>query len=133
MKRRIDMVQKNMWMLLVFLAFGSLPVQAMKAYQPKHPNPVLEPWRWQAFPELKDLGLRCMAEATDGAIWFGTDYGVQRYDGLKWERYTPEAGLYGAPINVLCAAKDGSVYAGSDKGISRFDGDTWQRVFPPPW
>lgn len=30
-----------------------------------HPDPVLESWRWQAFPELKDLGLRCMAEATD--------------------------------------------------------------------
>ena len=121
----------SLWCALMGQVLFTASAWSAQPYQPTHPDPVLESWRWQAFPELKDLGLRCMTEATDGAIWFGTDQGVQRYDGLKWKTYTPENGLYGAPINVLCAAKDGRVYAGSDRGISRFDGETWQRVFPP--
>jgi hypothetical protein len=71
-----------------------------------------------------------MAEARDGVMWFGTDEGMQRYDGLKWETHTLEKDLQ-APVNVLLAVNDGSVYAGSDRGISRFDGQTWRRIFPP--
>ena len=30
---------------------------AVRPYTPVHPDPVLEPWRWTSFPELKGLGL----------------------------------------------------------------------------
>jgi len=101
------------------------------------PDPVLESWRWRSFPELKGLGLRCMAEDRDGRMWFGTDDGVRCYDGMGWTAYTPENGLLGAPVNELYAGEDGSVYAGSDWGIDRFDEGIWTRVFPVeedlPW
>ena len=122
-------------MMALLCTFGEAP--AKKPYHPVHPNPALEQWRWQRFPELNGKGLRCLAEASDGAMWFGADAGVRRYDGHSWEVFGQEHGVHGAPVNALCAARDGSVYAGTDRGISRYKEGAWERVFPPegdlPW
>ncbi|MBT3602496.1 MAG: response regulator [Candidatus Latescibacteria bacterium] len=99
-------------------------------YTPKHPEAVTESWRWRIFPELKERGFRCITEAPDGAIWFGVDEGVMRYDGVTWSIFTVADGLIGVPINTLCAGKDGTIWAGSDRGISKFDGQTWHPIFP---
>ena len=126
----------GLWTAILILLIGA-PVQAMKPYRPTFPNPEEEPWRWRTFPELKGLGLRCLAEGRDGALWFGCNEGVKRYDGLGWTAFTPEDGILGAPVNALGVSRDGRVYAGTDWGISVFDGTGWQRLFPPqgdlPW
>ena len=123
-----------LWWLLALVASDA---SAVRPYHPVRGDPVLEPWRWRSFPELSGLGLRCMAESGDGAMLFGVDEGVVHYDGVNWTTYTPEDGLLGAPVNVLCASRDGSVYAGTEMGISQFGNGAWRRVFPPegdlPW
>ncbi len=120
-----------------FVLFVIQTLHAATPYQPVQPDPVLESWRWRSFPELKGLGLQCMAEDKDGNMWFGTNDGVRRYDGVNWTAYTPEDGLLGAPVNALCVTRDGSVYAGTRSGISRFSDGKWRPVFPPegdlPW
>ncbi len=125
------------WCLSCLFVFFVIPCWAVRPYQPVHPDPVLESWRWRSFLELKGLGLKCMAEAKDGAMWFGVDDGVVRYDGITWTTYTPEDGLLGAPVVALCATRDGSVYAGTNLGINRFSEGKWRPVFPPegdlPW
>lgn len=108
----------------------SVPVLAVQPYTPVHHDPMLESWRWRSYPELKGLGLRCMAEDRDGNMWFGVDAGVVRYDGVSWTTYTPEDGPHGAPVTTLSAARDGSVYAGTPIGISRYVKGKWGRVFP---
>ncbi len=113
-----------------FVPFVIQTLHAAQPYQPVHPDPVLESWRWRSFLELKGLGLRCMAEAGDGAMWFGVNDGAVRYDGITWTTYTPEQGLLGAPVITLCATRDGSVYAGTRSGISRFSDGKWRPVFP---
>ena len=123
-------LDSKFWILLL-LAFCTSLAWAVRPYTPVHPDPVLESWRWRAFPELNGLGLRCMAEAKDKAMWFGVDDGVRRYDGVTWTAYTEKDGLYGPPVNTLCATQDGSIYAGTEKGISRFQNGKWRRVFPP--
>ena len=55
---------------------------AVRPYQPVHPDPVLEPWRWTAFPELDGQELSCLAEDRHGHTWFGADEGAVRYDGV---------------------------------------------------
>ncbi|MDA0746175.1 MAG: PDZ domain-containing protein, partial [bacterium] len=106
-------------------------------YSPVEEAPEEALWRWQRFPELGGLGLRCMAEGMDGAMWFGTDRGVVRYDGTRWVSYTTRDGLPNAPVNALCATGDSSIYAGTDLGIARFKSEKWERVFPTmegmPW
>ena len=114
----------------VVLALAAGECLAVRPYEPMQPDPVLESWRWRSFPELKGLGLQCMVEDRYGNMWFGTDGGVRRYDGLNWKVYTPEDGLLGAPVWTLCAARDSSVYAGTEMGISRFREGVWRRVFP---
>ena len=110
---------------------------AIRPYRPRHPDPVLQSWRWRSFPELRGMGLRCFAQAGNGSLWFGTDEGVTCYDGLRWTTYGPSDGLRGTPVNYLCAGRDGSVYAGTDMGIARFHGGSWRPVFPlekkMPW
>ena len=102
----------------------------MRPYTPVHLDRVREPWRWQSFPELNGLGLRCMAQSRTGAIWFGTDDGVRRYDGLTWTAYTTDDGLLGAPVNVLCVTDQNEIYAGTDTGISVFRDGQWTPAFP---
>ncbi|MDA0747274.1 MAG: PDZ domain-containing protein, partial [bacterium] len=97
---------------------------------PVQVDPVQEPWRWAAFPELKGQGLRCMAEAADSSVWFGTDGGTMRYDGATWSSFSPEDGLLGAPVYTLCSMDNGDLYAGSEWGLSCFRNGRWQRVFP---
>jgi hypothetical protein len=55
---------------------------SVEPYEPVRPDPVLESWRWRSFPEFKGKGLFCLTEASDGAMWFGHDTGVERYDGI---------------------------------------------------
>jgi hypothetical protein len=115
----------GVWLALTWTSVAEQP------FTPERWDPVLEPWRWQSFPELKGAGLRCLAQDEDGHMWFGVNEGVRHYDGLNWLEYTPDDGLLGAPINTLCTTSTGDVYAGSDEGISVFRGERWSRVFPP--
>ena len=104
--------------------------KASQHYQAVIADPVLEPWRWRSYPELQGVGPQCMVEDKDGNLWFGTDEGVRRYDGVNWTVFTPGDGLVGTPVTVLCATRDGVIYAGSEEGISRFSNGEWARIFP---
>ena len=126
------------WMILLF-CFLMMPALswAVQPYVPQKPDPLTEDWRYRSFPELKGKGLNSLAEAQDGAIWFGVDPGVMRYDGVRWTLFTPEDGVLGAPVRTVCGAGDGAIYVGSEQGLSRFFEGRWQHVFPQtgdvPW
>ena len=122
---------------IAFVLLGTGVCSGVRPYEPVNADPLQEPWRWRHYPELNGLGLRCLAESADGAMWFGTDEGVWRYDGIDWSVYTSADGILGRSVTAICAAKDGSLYAGTEKGISRYRAGSWHRVFPPrgdlPW
>jgi ligand-binding sensor domain-containing protein len=104
----------------ILLFLSSLPGSA-QPFSPEQPDPVFEQWRWQSFPQLRGPGFRDVAEDREGNVWFATDSGLKRYDGLHWTDFSVDDGLHGAPINVICAARNGKVYAGSRRGISVFE------------
>ena len=116
--------------ICLLLAVCSSPAFAVRPYRPVNSDPVLEPWRWRSFPELAGLGLRGMVEDRTGNIWFGTDNGVRRYDGLYWTAYTTAQGLDEGPVNALLVTREGILYAGTRRGICRFSGGKWSRIFP---
>src|SRR5207244_1675654 len=102
----------------------------VQSYTPTVADPLLDRWRWQKLTALDGKAPLCVAEAADGARWFGMADGVMRYDGERWRQYTPEDGLVGKPATVLTPASDGRIYAGSASGLSRFSNGKWERVFP---
>jgi signal transduction histidine kinase/ligand-binding sensor domain-containing protein len=111
-------------------AFPAQQLWGASPYLPVLQDPVLESWRWQAFPRLKGLGLRCLVESLDGSVWFGTDEGVVRFDGLHWTSFGHAQNLTTGPVNVLCASRDGSVYAGCEKGVYQFRAGAWANILP---
>jgi hypothetical protein len=89
---------------LLCAGLASFQGGAEEPFEPSYIDPVLEPWRWQSFPELKGTGLRCLTEAADGAMWFGTNEGGApvRWAGMedlhpcRWTyRRTRESSLCG--------------------------------------
>jgi signal transduction histidine kinase/ligand-binding sensor domain-containing protein len=93
------------------------------------PDPVLEQWRWTAFDRGSGLAgpVRDIFEDRDGAIWFATDRGAQRYDGMRWTTYTTKDGLAHNQVRTVMQTRDGAFWFGtSGGGISRFDGKTWK-------
>ena len=107
------------------------PHWTFPVYHPTQTDPLYEPWRWRIFSDLDEQGLRCMTVDQNGKIWFGTQKGVQSYDGLTWQSFaSPQDDIYGNTITALCAAPNGHVYAGTEWGLSQYDGQQWQRLFP---
>ena len=63
--------------ILIVLMLAVAESRAVQPYTPTQPDPVLESWRWRSFPELRGLGLQCIAEDRDGNMWFGVDDGIR--------------------------------------------------------
>lgn len=69
---------------------------------------------------LASDSVHCITVAPDGAIWFGTDHGVSRFDGKNWTTFTIQDGLISNWINSIAAAPDGSIWVGGSGGMSRY-------------
>ncbi len=106
---------------------------------------------------LADLWVSAIAVAPDGAVWFGTEGGVSRFDGKKWTTYRvadgsvpangslsrvsahrhaaellPRGsdGLTNNTVHAIAVAADGALWVGTDGGVSRFDGKNWTTYTP---
>ena len=55
---------------------------------------------------------QALAQTTDGFLWIGTDKGLFRFDGVRFERYVPRSGdeLSEGPLRGLLALPDGSLW-----------------------
>ena len=58
--------------------------------------------------------------ARDGALWFGTEGGVSRFDGESWTTYTTEDGLASNDVWSIAMTPDGALWFGARGGISRY-------------
>ncbi|WP_198293510.1 two-component regulator propeller domain-containing protein [Algoriphagus resistens] len=64
---------------------------------------------------------------SQGFMWFGTKYGLNRFDGQRWKNYTtdskgnPEDILGNDYVHVIHEDRDGILWLGTDEGIYLFD------------
>ena len=74
----------------------TVPAYAVDTLQVTTPDPILEDWRWTEFDGSSGLAGKVydIYEDRDGNIWFATDEGVQRYDGLHWASYSLDYLIY---------------------------------------
>lgn len=68
------------------------------------------------------ISVHAIAEDKNGHIWFGTDHGAIKYDGLTFRSYTERHGL--GNINVgrksILTDKSGTVWVGTQGGVFRY-------------
>jgi hypothetical protein len=107
----------KLFILFVFLTTGF----SASEFMPETVDPLLEDGRWQSYPELNGKGCRCMVEEKNGALWFGINGGVMRYDGLEWKTFRINSDTTDTPVTVLCAASDGTIYADDHSQTKKMD------------
>ena len=61
-----------------------------------------------------------MAQTPDGYLWFGTEFGLFRFDGVHSASWQPPAGQYlpVKDINSLLVARDGTLWIGTFAGLA---------------
>jgi hypothetical protein len=98
------------------------------------------PDRWLLFTTedspLPDDNVRAVAIDGDGAIWFGTEAGLARYDPSPqdntlqgegdWQVYrAADLWLGGDQVYAIAVGSDGAVWVGTTTGASVWDGEVW--------
>ena len=70
-----------------------------------------------------------MAQTPDGYLWFGTEFGLVRFDGVRTTLWQPPSGqdLPDRNITALLAARDGTLWIGTFAGLVSWNGATLTR------
>ena len=76
---------------------------------------------WEASTGLPQNSVQAMLQTRDGYVWLGTEEGLVRFDGERFEVFnrtnTPE--LPGKDVKSLFEAPDGSLWIGMVGGLAR--------------
>ncbi len=90
-----------------------------------------EPSPFRPLPEDLVLGqtsVQAFAQDHDGYLWFGTQAGVEKFDGYRFESFRSDpddpATLSHRFVTQLLVADNGQVWAGTSGGLSRIDPDS---------
>jgi signal transduction histidine kinase/ligand-binding sensor domain-containing protein/DNA-binding response OmpR family regulator len=79
---------------------------------------------------LSQNQINCIYRDVNGFIWFGTNAGLNRFDGSNIELFTNEKSVNGSirdnTINAIAADKKGNLWIGTGKGVSILNIQTYQ-------
>lgn len=117
-------------LLLVLLICG-LPAQAL---QRERSLAQAHHTRWTS-KDGAPLGIRKMAQTSDGWLWLGSTSGLFRFDGVRFERFAPpeDPGFGARRVSTLAAGRNGELWVGLlDGGMARIDAAGTLTVFKMP-
>jgi ligand-binding sensor domain-containing protein len=81
--------------------------------------------RFRRSQGLSSQRVTSMAQDEQGFLWFGTDYGVDRYDGYRFRVFTSAPDDPGGPVytaeSSLFIDRTGTLWVGSDYVLDRYD------------
>jgi diguanylate cyclase (GGDEF)-like protein len=100
------------------------------------PNKTLSQYVQTSLTERNGLpqnSVYSMAQTKDDYLWFGTEEGIARFDGVRVTvlntlKYKTLKDNY---INVLTAAQDGSLWIGTRSGVFRYKDDAFRTRLAP--
>ncbi|HEX5108761.1 MAG TPA: two-component regulator propeller domain-containing protein [Vicinamibacterales bacterium] len=81
---------------------------------------------WNESDGLSASRLTAIEQDQDGYLWIGTDVGVLRFDGVRFQPFNRlgETRLPDSPVTTLLSASDRSLWVGIGPGVSRIHGGT---------
>jgi ligand-binding sensor domain-containing protein/signal transduction histidine kinase len=86
---------------------------------------------WQKKDGLPQSPVRALAQTRDGYLWFGSDGGIVRFDGLRFVTYGIHEGLTGRPVHNLLEDSRGTLWIGTTSdGLSRLSNGQITTVTP---
>jgi ligand-binding sensor domain-containing protein len=96
-------------------AAGAVPASAL---DPRTPLRHLGHDVWQQRDGLPQNSVEAIAQTLDGYLWFGTEEGLARFDGVRFTIHgrDPVSGLPQDSVKALLAARDGSLWVGTNGG-----------------
>lgn len=71
-----------------------------------------------------------MLEDSQGFLWFGTSYGISRYDGHHFIHYTTEEGLIQNSVRTILEDSRGNLWFGTTNGVTCYDGHRFIHYLP---
>jgi signal transduction histidine kinase/ligand-binding sensor domain-containing protein len=90
-----------------------------------NPATVLSDYAHRAWP-LREISLKTnvatITQTADGYLWFGTSFGIVRFDGVQMVSWSPPAGqqLPNPAAWAVLAARDGSLWIGTAGGLANW-------------
>lgn len=91
---------------------------------------VFHPYR--QFEGLGNMSIKGVTTDRSGFIWMGTENGVYRFLGSRFEKYGQQQGILDRDIQDIYADPSGTVWAGTDENLYRWDGDRFQAAGKDP-
>ncbi|HEY0547626.1 MAG TPA: two-component regulator propeller domain-containing protein [Pyrinomonadaceae bacterium] len=79
------------------------------------------------FHGLPSDRVRAVAQDSDGAMWFGTDAGLAKYDGRRTQTITNEALPQGRVLALKIDA-DGALWVGTEGGATRYSNNQFHLI-----
>jgi signal transduction histidine kinase/ligand-binding sensor domain-containing protein len=88
---------------------------------------------WEMDDGLPSNNIWCTAQTPDGYLWLGTQYGLVRFDGIKFTRFmrgtTP--GLDSNYAHKVFSSREGDLWIGFERGgVCRLSGGCFEAVLP---
>ncbi|HUL34717.1 MAG TPA: two-component regulator propeller domain-containing protein [Candidatus Eisenbacteria bacterium] len=75
---------------------------------------------WKIREGFTKGAIKTITQTPDGYIWFGTEFGLYRFDGVRAVLWQPggNANLPSSNIRKLLVARDGTLWIGTHKGLA---------------
>lgn len=70
---------------------------------------------------------------SSGYIWFATEDGIARYNGINFEAFTVADGLVYTSVRVIHEDSRGNIWFGTERGLSKFDGTSFTNYLKTQW
>jgi len=106
---------------LLFMLFIFLPIPQVEATTDFWNTKNIRFKKFAFNHELSQPSVEIIEEGQDGEIWFGTQHGLNKFDGYNIETFKPTAGspnsISGLKINSLLTDAEGNLWVGSDDGL----------------
>jgi ligand-binding sensor domain-containing protein len=78
---------------------------------------------WKIRDVFANGRITAIAQTSDCYLWFGTDFGLLRFDGVRSVPWQPPAGCrYRQTHSVLLGARDGTLWIGTFRGLAAWNG-----------